>query len=116
MPKYVKSNTKRTKGARGAKGAVPIVSKVRRTSTSAYGSRKEWAVIAEEIKRADGYKCRKCGSTTNLQVDHIIPIAQGGQTVKSNLWTLCLDCHIKRPRHYKYANLMRAGANHRNKK
>lgn len=106
MARYV---TKRaSRGARGARGAAPIVSKVRRTSTSAYGTRKEWSSLAEEVKRADGYKCRKCGATTNLQVDHIIPIAQGGQSVKSNLWTLCLDCHVKRPRHYKYEKLMRS--------
>lgn len=37
-----------------------------------------------------------CYSTKNLQADHIIPRAQGGKDDRSNLQTLCSDCHIEK--------------------
>lgn len=75
------------------------VSKVRRTSVQAYGTRSDWDKIKAAVKQRDGHKCRLCPATTYLQVDHIIPISKGGRTVMYNLWTLCADCHAKRPGH-----------------
>lgn len=50
-----------------------------------------------QILRRDGYRCQICGLTQNdgvrLEVDHIVPVAKGGQTVKENLWTLCHPCN-----------------------
>lgn len=37
----------------------------------------------------DGYKCKKCGCTTGLHCDHIIPESKGGMAIMSNLQTLC---------------------------
>lgn len=40
---------------------------------NAYGSllfRREWKEKREKILQRDGYKCRICGSTDNLQVHH----------------------------------------------
>lgn len=107
-----------SRGARAARGAIraPIVAKVRRTSKQAYGSQSSWEEQKRCVKQRDGHRCVKCSSPVNLQVDHIIPIAQGGKTVMTNLWTLCLDCHCKRPRHNKVAKLLRAGASYRKKK
>lgn len=115
-----KSN--RTRGARGARGArgtksgAPVVSKIRRTQEQAYGSRDFWERICAQVKQRDGHKCVKCKSTKSLQVDHIIPIAQGGRTIMSNLWTLCLECHCKRPRHKRVAKLLKAGDKYRKNK
>jgi len=39
--------------------------------------------------RGYGYKCAKCGATTDLTLDHIIPKSQGGKTEKKNLQVLC---------------------------
>jgi 5-methylcytosine-specific restriction protein A len=40
-------------------------------------------------------QCRTCGSTTNLEADHITPIAAGGSLFNpENLQTLC-DTHHK---------------------
>ena len=76
-----------------------IVAKVRRNKTQAYGAREEWERIKAAVKHRDQYRCRRCHSTTNLQIDHIIPVAAGGRTIMQNLWTLCDTCHAKRPGH-----------------
>lgn len=48
------------------------------------------------IYKRDGNRCRKCGSTRNLEVDHIIPIAKGGKSTMDNLQTLCHRCNVKK--------------------
>ena len=42
----------------------------------------------------DGNRCRKCGSSYDLEVDHIFPISKGGKTVMDNLQTLCHSCNV----------------------
>ena len=52
------------------------------------------------VMRKDNFKCCICGrspATTpglELQVDHIIPWAIGGETVIENLQTLCKGCNL----------------------
>jgi 5-methylcytosine-specific restriction endonuclease McrA len=41
----------------------------------------------------DRYRCKSCGATAKLQVDHIIPLAKGGNNDISNLQTLCRACN-----------------------
>lgn len=50
------------------------------------------------IYARDGNRCRICGrySTTDLEIDHIIPIAKGGKTTFDNLQTLCRDCNKRK--------------------
>lgn len=38
-------------------------------------------------------ECVNCGSSINLQLHHIVPIAKGGTNSAGNLVTLCGDCH-----------------------
>ena len=46
------------------------------------------------VLKRDRYRCRMCGrSGVELEVDHRIPIAQGGSDALDNLQTLCFDCN-----------------------
>lgn len=49
--------------------------------------------IREQVKERDGNKCLKCGSTKYLEIDHIKPFSNDGDTVLENLQTLCAKCH-----------------------
>lgn len=40
--------------------------------------------------------CRRCGSTTKLELDHIIPRFAGGPPVRENAQTLCRCCNRKK--------------------
>jgi hypothetical protein len=55
------------------------------------------APIRPEVVRAvverDGRRCLQCGSTEELQLDHILPVALGGATSVENLQILCGDCN-----------------------
>lgn len=63
------------------------------------------AQLRAEILERNGYTCRRCGAgpedpdPTNpgrrmrLNVDHIIPISQGGTNDKENLLVLCSCCN-----------------------
>ena len=53
-------------------------------------------VLRHEVFQRDGYRCRECGATnceTSLEVDHIIPVSQGGTDELGNLQTLCCMCN-----------------------
>ncbi len=51
------------------------------------------------VMKRDDYKCVLCGRSpathagVTLHLDHIVPYANGGETVKDNLRTLCEDCN-----------------------
>ncbi|GAH51491.1 unnamed protein product, partial [marine sediment metagenome] len=56
----------------------------------------------------DNFTCQQCGfhqmredkpwlpDMSNLECDHIIPLARGGETEMSNLQTLCRDCNRRK--------------------
>ena len=52
--------------------------------------------IAPLIVDHDGGMCKECGSTNNLTVDHINPIARGGSNDISNLQILCGSCNSRK--------------------
>ncbi len=41
-------------------------------------------------------KCAKCGSTENLEIDHVWPRSLGGPTTPDNLQVLCKECNQKK--------------------
>jgi len=53
--------------------------------------------IPEEYRRyilwRDEGKCRKCNSTDDLTVDHIMPVVRGGTNELANLQLLCRSCN-----------------------
>lgn len=53
-----------------------------------------WRRKRESILIRDNYTCSVCGLTTkDLEVDHIVNVAQGGNDEDSNLQAICIPCH-----------------------
>lgn len=52
-----------------------------------------------EIYIRDGYKCCYCGKkflTSDLNLDHVIPLCQGGKTNWTNIACCCQKCNLKK--------------------
>lgn len=52
--------------------------------------------IRYEVFKRDGFKCQYCGRSAPdviLEVDHIVPVAKGGENDILNLITSCRDCN-----------------------
>jgi hypothetical protein len=56
--------------------------------------------IPEEVRmfvwRRDDGKCVQCNSNKNLEFDHIIPVAKGGNSTERNIQLLCSECNRKK--------------------
>ncbi|UZE12777.1 HNH endonuclease [Pseudomonas sp. B21-053] len=53
-----------------------------------------WRRRRAAILLRDQYTCKVCGVTTNqLEVDHIVNLAQGGSDNDDNLQAMCTPCH-----------------------
>jgi len=50
--------------------------------------------LHRQVLERDGWKCQRCGATSNLQVHHQRPRSHGGDDSDRNLITLCIDCHL----------------------
>lgn len=72
--KYVKAYDPRVKTAR------PHISKA----------------LRDGIFERDNSRCKDCGSTEDLSIDHIIPFSRGGATGETNLQILCMPCNLKK--------------------
>lgn len=45
------------------------------------------------ILERDGHRCVRCGSSDQLELDHIVPWALGGREEPANLQALCRPCN-----------------------
>ncbi|PIU01143.1 MAG: hypothetical protein COT74_01155 [Bdellovibrionales bacterium CG10_big_fil_rev_8_21_14_0_10_45_34] len=65
------------------------------TKTQSKNQRYISASIKAYIWRRDKGCCQKCGTTRNLNFDHIMPIAYGGASESHNLRLLCFSCNSR---------------------
>lgn len=54
---------------------------------------KGWERKQRRILKRDGHKCYLCGAEGCRQVDHIVPVSQGGGEEDENLAAICDLCH-----------------------
>jgi hypothetical protein len=50
----------------------------------------------ERILARDGHRCRACGATKKLHIDHIVPVSKGGTSDDGNLQVLCEKCNTSK--------------------
>lgn len=55
--------------------------------------------VVDAVYARDKGVCVYCGSTENLQLDHIIPFSKGGATTIENLQLLCQKCNLEKSNH-----------------
>lgn len=51
------------------------------------------AQLRAQVKQAGGGTCANCSTWTTVQVDHRLPLADGGSDDWSNVQLLCVPCH-----------------------
>jgi hypothetical protein len=52
--------------------------------------------VREVVRERDGNACRTCGSTADVQLDHIKPWCRGGADTVDNLQCLCGLCNRRK--------------------
>ena len=61
--------------------------------------RKRWALIRRLVLERDGWRCRSCGKAGRLEIDHVLPVSEGGERYDlRNLQALCRPCHFDKTR------------------
>jgi hypothetical protein len=68
---------------------LPVISVDRQNKNPRYISK----ALRFKLWTRDNGRCTNCGSQTNLQVDHIKPVALGGDSNFENLRLLCFNCN-----------------------
>lgn len=50
------------------------------------------------VLQRDGFRCQYCGRAVRdgatLHLDHVVPVAAGGETTEDNLITACETCNL----------------------
>lgn len=75
-----------------------------RDKTSAHWNNARWKNLSRRLRQQSPF-CELCSSTSNLQVDHILPIVDYPELtyVAENLRVLCRTCNGRRGSTYTYA-------------
>lgn len=68
-----------------------LMAKYRRTSLNNFEMKKK-------LIRIYGERCRWCSSNIQIELDHIVPLWNGGTNREDNLQLLCQSCHKTKTR------------------
>ena len=52
--------------------------------------------LRKTIWNRDKGRCVRCGSDSEIQYDHIVPVSKGGATTEANLELLCAICNLSK--------------------
>lgn len=52
--------------------------------------------VRREVWKRDGARCVECGSTVDLEYDHLIPVSRGGSSTVRNVRLLCEMCNRRK--------------------
>lgn len=56
-----------------------------------------WMKMRQRVLVAADWTCASCGRVHGSnQVDHVVPLEQGGADGESNLQVLCVECHKRK--------------------
>ena len=62
-------------------------------------NRRQWRKVRLLALDRDAWTCTKCGKAGRLEVDHRVPLEDGGALYDlDNLQTLCRGCHFDKSR------------------
>jgi len=59
-------------------------------------ARADYSNLFVAVGKRDGFHCAACATTKSLELDHITPVAQGGETTEENLQLLCRKCNASK--------------------
>lgn len=65
------------------------------------GERRKARRLRAYVAKRDHERCRRCGSTERLTLDHIRPLSRGGLSTKQNLQLLCFSCNNEKDNGWK---------------
>lgn len=66
-----------------------------RPSACRRGYNRHWRKLRDAAIRKQPW-CTACGSSDNLQGDHVIPVSRGGLTLPGNVQVLCRSCNARK--------------------
>ncbi|MEW4281778.1 recombinase family protein [Priestia megaterium] len=72
--------------------------------------REEYMLLYAEFDAKLPKVCGNCGSTSDLQMHHIVPLINGGNNILSNITRLCTDCHSATHGGHNFVKLARIGS------
>ena len=73
---------------------IPLVMRLIKVIRMIYRNRVPYS--KRNIMVRDNFTCVYCGATTNLTIDHVLPVSRGGKTSFDNCVTSCFTCNNKK--------------------
>ncbi|CEG23139.1 HNH endonuclease [Planococcus massiliensis] len=66
--------------------------------------------LIREIKEIYKNKCAVCGTEKNIDIHHILPVSEGGESLPHNLQLLCVEHHAEAHKGERAYNLIKSRA------